>query len=260
MKTARRGDWYDYPQYYDLAFIEDTPVEADFIAAMAERYAVGPVRRMLEPGCGGGRLVVELAGRGYHVLGFDNNRKSLAHLERRIRRGRLSAEAFEADMVDFRLQRPVDLVFSTFNTFRHLTTEAAAVRHLECAADALRPGGLYVLGFHLLPPDASDECIERWRAAQRDVRVCYTLRVVEADRRRQHERLRVTMLVRRRAGELRLATEFDLRTYSAGQVRRLFARVPQFELCETYDFLYDADAPVPFDDRLSYAVFILRKR
>lgn len=51
------GNWYDYPQYYDLAFAEETPAEAEFIAAACRKYAVGPVRRLLEPGCGSGRLV-----------------------------------------------------------------------------------------------------------------------------------------------------------------------------------------------------------
>jgi len=227
---------------------------------MAERYAVGPVKRLLEPGCGGGRLVVELARRGFRVAGFDNNEKSIAYLKDRIAREQLPATAYLDDMVEFRVKRPVDAMFSTFNTFRHLTTAAAAERHLHAAAAALRPGGIYVLGFHLLPPDASDDCTERWRAKGPGTDVCYTLRVVEADRKRQHERLRVTMLVRRRQRELRLATEFDLRTYSMRQVRRMFARVPEFELCETYDFAYDADAPVPLDDELSDAIFILRKR
>jgi SAM-dependent methyltransferase len=259
-KTVQHGDWYDYPQYYDLAFADDTPVEADFIDEVCRRFAVGPVRRLVEPGCGGGRLVVELARRGYRVVGLDLNRKSIEHLRRRIARGRLRAEAIVGDMTDFRLTKPADAAYNTFNTFRHLTSESAALKHLRAVAANLRPGGLYVLGFHLLPPDASDECIERWRAAKGKVRVSYTLRVVETDRREQYERLRVTMLVRRPQGELRLATEFDLRTYSARQIRRLFAQVPEFELCETYDFLYDPDQPVLLDDWLSDAVFVLRKR
>lgn len=259
-RKAQLGDWYDYPEYYDLAFAEDTPVEADFIAAAAKKYAVGKTTRMLEPGCGGGRLVAELARRGFRTEGFDNNVKSIEYLKRTIARERLSARAYLGDMTDFTVTRPVDVVFNTFNTFRHLTTEAAALSHLKCAANVLRPGGLFVLGFHLFPIDASPECLERWKAARGATQVSYTLRVTESLSRERLERLRVTMLVRRPQGELRLATEFYLRLYSARQFRSLLRKVPEFELCEIYDFNYDLETPVSFDDYLADAIFILRKR
>jgi len=54
-------DCYDYPQYWDLAFRSETQLEADFIEAAGRKYCDFPVRRLLEPGCGGGRLVIEMA-------------------------------------------------------------------------------------------------------------------------------------------------------------------------------------------------------
>lgn len=262
-KTPRRptvGDWYDYPQYYDLAFAEDTPVEADFFEAAAAKYAVGPVRSVLEPGCGGGRLVIEMASRGYRAAGFDDNRRSIDYMTKKIARRKLPAVAYLGDMTDFSVAKPVDLAFNTFNTFRHLTTETAAVRHLQCMSRAVRPGGLFILGFHLLPVDAAEECIERWQARRGKTRISYTLRVLECDRRSGLEWLRVSMLVRDREQELRLATEFPLRVYTIERVRKLFRAVPEWELCETFDFLYDIEQPVKFDADLADAVFVLRRR
>ena len=57
--TPVRAKWYDYPQYYDLAFRSETPMEADFLEGAGRKYCVFPVRRMLEPACGTGRLVAE---------------------------------------------------------------------------------------------------------------------------------------------------------------------------------------------------------
>lgn len=263
-KTSRgptvAGDWYDYPQYYDLAFAEDTAIEADFFEAVAAKYAIGPVRRVLEPGCGGGRLVLEMARRGYQASGFDDNRRAIKYLAKKIARRKLSATAKLGDMTEFEVAKPVDLAFNTFNTFRHLTTETAAVRHLQCMARAVRPGGLFVLGFHLLPPDASEECLERWQARRGTTRVSFTLRVLDCDRRAGLEFLRVSMLVRQPKRELRLATEFPLRIYTVERVRKLLRAVPQWELCETYDFVYDIEQPVLLDDELSDAVFVLRRR
>jgi SAM-dependent methyltransferase len=253
-------NWYDYPQFYDLGFRDETRPEADFVAAACRKFAVRPARRILEAGCGSGRLVVELARRGYDVSGFDMNEKSLAYLRQRLTRTNLQADIFTADMAGFAVTQPVDVVLNTFNTFRHLTTEASAESHLRCVSDSLRPGGLFILGLHLLPPDASEECIERWTARQGRTKVTFTLRVVATSRRRRIERLKVSMLVRSPRRELRMAAEFPLRIYTARQLRRLLKKFPEFELCSVCDFNYELDQPLPLNDVLSDTVLVLRKR
>ncbi|HVJ81447.1 MAG TPA: hypothetical protein VNC50_10295, partial [Planctomycetia bacterium] len=57
-------DWYRWPSQYDLLFRSETKREADFLEDAWERYGGGRLRRVFEPGCGSGRLVVELARRG----------------------------------------------------------------------------------------------------------------------------------------------------------------------------------------------------
>ena len=64
-------DWYDSPLYYDLIFDEDTVVEADFLESLMWEHGIAESGRILEPACGSGRLVCELAARGYEVDGFD---------------------------------------------------------------------------------------------------------------------------------------------------------------------------------------------
>ena len=154
-------------------------------------------------------------------------------------------------------------------------------------ADSLRPGGIYILGFHLLPPDASEECIERWTERQGKTQVTVTLRVLATDRRRRIETLRISLLARtshhggadiHRSGavihhsgadipvcreerrELRLRDEFQFRMYTAAQFRRLLSGVPQLELCDVYDFWYEIDHPMKLDNEMSDTVFVLRKR
>jgi hypothetical protein len=99
-------------------------------------------------------------------------------------------------------------------------------------AESLRPGGIYILGLHLVPPDASPECIERWRERRGRTEVAVDLRVVSFDRRKRIERLRVSLLVRRGVRQLRFRDEFPLRLYTAAKL----------------------------DDQLSDTVFILQKR
>jgi SAM-dependent methyltransferase len=253
-------NWYDYPQYYDMAFRPETQWDADFIEAVFRKYSPHPVQRVLEPACGSGRLVVELAARGYRPVAFDLNEKMLAYVRRRIARRRFQAELFRADMTDFRLGRPADAAINMWNTFRHLTTDAAAQRHLRCVAASLKPRSLYVLGLHLLPLDASDESLERWTVQSGKTRVTVTIRVVGTDPRRHLETLRLSLRVRTPRRDLRIQSEFDFRVYTARRIRRLLARVPEFELCDVYDFWYEIDQPRQLNNEIADTVLILRRR
>src|SRR5207248_11586898 len=86
------ANWYDYPQYYDIAFQAYTRREADFIVAACRKYCSVGARRFLEPACGTGRLITDLAARGYQVTGFDLSQPALCYLRRHLARRRLHAE------------------------------------------------------------------------------------------------------------------------------------------------------------------------
>jgi SAM-dependent methyltransferase len=255
---------YDYPRCYDIAFQAYTEREADFIEAACRKYCPFDVRRLLEPACGTGRLTTELAARGYQVTGFDLSQPALSYLRSRLARRRLHAETFEADMSDFCLGRPVDAAFCTVSTFRYLLTERAARGHLECIAASLRPGGIYVLDLHLLALDADEEeakrYVTRWTARRGETKVAVTLRVLNTDLRRRTQNLRVCLLVRRGSRKLRLRHEFQSRTYTARQFRRLLGSVSSLELCDVYDSRYDIEQPFALNDATTYSVFVLRRR
>src|SRR6266513_4510143 len=251
---------YDYPHYYDIAFQAYTRREADFIEAACRKYCLFDTRRLLEPACGTGRLITELAARGYQVTGFDLSQPALSYLRRRLARRMLHAETFEAEMSDFRLGRPVDAAYCTISTFRHLLTEQAARGHLECIADSLRQGGIYVLGLQLLPLGVDKEDAECWTERRGETIVTGTLRVLRIDLRRRIENVRVCLLVRRGSKELRLRHDFQFRTYTARQFRWLLDSGPSLELCDVYDFRYDIEQPFALNDEMAYTVFVLRRR
>jgi SAM-dependent methyltransferase len=254
------ANWFNYPQYYDIAYQAHTRREADFIEAACRKYCPFAPRRFLEPACGSGRLMTELAARGYQVTGFDLSQPALTYLRRRVARRLLHAETFEAQMSNFRLGRLVEAAYCTVNTFRHLLTEQAARGHLECVAGSLRSGGIYLLGLHLLPLDTDPEDDARWTQSRGETKVTVTLRMLRTDLRRRLENLRVCLLVRRGSKELRLRHEFQLRTYTARQFRRLLGSVPSLELCNIYDSRYDIEQPFALNDKVAYCVFVLRRR
>ncbi len=254
------GNCYDYPQYYDVALPAYTRREADFIEAACRKYCLFDAHRLLEPACGSGRLITELAARGYEVIGFDVSQPALTYLRRRLARQRLHAATFKAEMSDFRLSRSVDAAYCTVNTFRHLLTEKAARGHLECIARSLRLGGIYVLGLHLLPSHFDLENTRRWKQRRGKTKVAVTLRVIRSGLCRRIEHRRACLLVRHGSKEVRLRHEFQLRTYTAWQFRRLLASVPSLELCNVYDFRYEIQHPSVLNGEMAYGVFALRRR
>ncbi len=254
-------DWYDHPQYFDMVFRDETPAEVAFFQQAFDRFASGDVRSLLEPGCGSGRLVSAMAGLGYDVTGLDLSAKMLAYLRQRLKRQERSANLVQGDMTQMNLGQTFDAAFCTFNTFRHLLSEADAEAHLRSVADHLRPGGIYILGFHIIPLDADPESTERWTATSGGTKVHVTLKVVGFDRRARRETLRVIVTAKMRSGRKeQIRSEFPLRLYTDRQVKTLFAKVADiFQIVGVFDFDYEIENPRKIDNDLTDAVFVLRR-
>jgi SAM-dependent methyltransferase len=254
------GSHYNYPHCYDIAFQAYTSMEADFIENACLKYCDCPARRLLEPACGSGRLITELAGRGYEMFGFDLCQPALSYLGRRLMRRRLYAKIFRADIADFRLQEGVDAAYCTISTFRELLTEQGARSHLECVARSLRPGGIYILALRLLPSNGATLPVRRWTEERGGTKVTVTLRVLGLDLSRRRQNFRISFLVYRGSKEISLQHEFQMRTYTAKQFRRLLDSVSLLELCDIYDSQHDIEQPLSLNDKMTYTLFVLRRR
>jgi SAM-dependent methyltransferase len=258
------ADCYAAPRYWDLAFSDETRPEADFLEAVAFETLGIQSGDVLESGCGGGRQVMELSRRGWNVTGIDLEPACVQHVRQRLLRRRHStargrASVLLADMSNFRLNQQFDLAHCLVNTFRHLTSDALALGHLRCIAKALRPGGLYVLGLHLLPPDALEYDCERWSIRHGATRITTTIRVLDFNRRTRLEVVRFSLKVTSSRGVQRFRTDHTLRIYRADQIRRLLRQVPEFTLLGVYDFAYDLRRPLPLDDQLGDTVLVLQR-
>lgn len=243
-----------------MGFRDETKPEADFFEQAFKKYAHGPVKKLFEPGCGSGRLVVEMAARGYKVTGFDLSDVSLRYLQQRLNRRKLQADLRNADMSNFSLGQTYDAAFNTFNTFRHLTDEKSAQAHLKHVADHLRPGGLFILGLHLFPPGCDPMGSERWKVKKGKTEVTYTLKVIDIEPRKRLEHLRIIMSIQAPTGKRQLKAEFPLRTYNATQFKKTLQSETRFELCDIFDFWYQIDEPQKLDNEIVDTVVVLRKK
>ncbi|MFF4137639.1 class I SAM-dependent methyltransferase [Streptomyces mirabilis] len=142
---------------------KDVHGEARFCAAL-----VSAGGRVLDAGCGTGRVMIRLAELGYECVGVDLDAPMLAVAQKQAP----GLPWFQVDLAEFELAplglaADLDLVVAAGNVFPLLAvgTEATVVERL---AAALRPGGLMVAGFGLdeahlpVPPGITlpeyDEC------------------------------------------------------------------------------------------------------
>lgn len=259
MTETLHANLYDYPKYYDLLFGSDWKAEFDFLRQCFARHAQREVRRLFEPACGTGRLLLKFAQAGYEVAGNDLNPKAVDYCNARLTRHGHEPTAFVGDMADFRSRRKVDAAFNTINSFRHLASEAAAIAHLRCVAAALAKGGLYVLGLHLTPRGRPQCSEESWSARRGHLAVNSHMWSIALDRRKRVERVGMIMDVYTPTRHLRLADEMRFRTYTAEQMKLLCRRAGRLEVVQTYDFAYQIDQPVRVTSSTEDVVYVFRK-
>lgn len=255
-------DWYQTPLYYDIVFSDEDRREGDFLAGLVERFgppARGP-RRVLEPACGSGRMLVEMARRGFEVCGFDASAQMIEFARKRLSRARREGVLFEGRLENFQAPGRFDLAHCLVNTFKYLPDEDSVQSHLRCVARALRPGGLYVIGIHLTEYEDRRCNHERWNRSRDGVQVVCNIRGWPADPRTRSEQVRSRLVVRQNGEEKRTETRWQFRTYDWNQLRRTLSRAAAFEHLGTYDFTYDLALPREMPDDHLDVVVVLRKR
>jgi SAM-dependent methyltransferase len=184
------------------------------------------------------------------MLRFARRRLEDAGVRARVARGRMESFSFA---------RPFDIAHCLVSTFRYLLDEASAAAHLACVADALRPGGVYVLGLHVCDYDQAGCARERWTADRDGVGVVCNIQSWPPDRRTRMERVRSRLVVDRGGRVERFETHWTFRTYSVRQLRALIRSEPRLEHVATYDFGYDVDRPVELDGSCIDYVLVLRR-
>ncbi len=255
-------DWYDTPRYYDLIFDEDTTREADFIEAALARYGTlqRKGKRILEPACGSGRCLTELARRGYGVSGFDASQPMLDFAAERLRAAGCKANLRQGQLEEFRYAKPFHLAHCLVSTFKYVLDGAGAVSSLRCVAESLLPGGLFLLGVHLTDYSVEQRQRERWVVRKGGLEVTSNTQTWPAQRRKRAERVRNRLKVVERGVERRTETNWHFRTYNAAELRALVRQVPAFEVVAVHDFHYDIEWTGSLRDDASDVLLVLRKR
>jgi SAM-dependent methyltransferase len=250
---------YDFPKYYDLVYGSDWKPEFDFLIKCFDKHVDSKVKRLFEPACGTGRLLVKFAAAGYKVGGLDLNPKAIKFCNDRLARAGFPQSTFVGDMCDFTLPKPVDAAFNTINSFRHLAIEQQAKDHLRAVANCLLPGGIYVLGLHLTPTSVEPMQQESWSARRGNLAVLSRLWVIDCNPRKRREEVGMSFDVYTPTKQFRIEDRVVFRTYSASQMKTLI-EASDLEIVETYDFGYDINAPIKVTTATEDVVYVLRTK
>lgn len=135
----------DLARFYDAVYAsKDYAAEAAYVARLLGAYGRGP-RSLLELGAGTGRLAVELARDGHHVLGIDASSEMVARAnERRSQLGVEGISFLAADATRFRVGRRFDAVIACFHVLNYMATPQALAAAFDTAAAHLEPDGLFL--------------------------------------------------------------------------------------------------------------------
>ncbi|MDP9267381.1 MAG: class I SAM-dependent methyltransferase [Acidobacteriota bacterium] len=130
---------------------EQTSAEVDFAIA---RLALAPGARVLDVPCGNGRHSLELAARGFSVVGVDLAEEFIAEARANGQQRQLNNVDWRlADMRELPWQSEFDAAICLGNSFGYLEHDAT-LDFLRAVAHALKPGGRF-----LLETGAAAECL-----------------------------------------------------------------------------------------------------
>ena len=254
------GDLYDYPAYYDLVYGSDWKAEFEFLTGCFETFSEIPVKHVFEPACGTGRLLYRLADSGLKISGLDLNERAVDYCNERLERKSIRDRVVCGNMADFQLPEPADAAFNMINSFRHLLSHDDARAHLQCMAESINPGGLYLLGIHLTPTAVDPTESESWSAQRGHLCVITQLQCTERNPQQRSERYTMTYEIYTPTQQRKLQDTLLFRTYTVSQFLELVQEVPAWEIIDTFDFRYDLKESIKLGPESEDVVFVLKRQ
>jgi len=132
-------DLFDEDYLRTLPFLtpQATQAEAEFVI---DAMGLTPGAQVLDVGCGYGRHAMELAGRGFHVVGLDMSTPLLVRGGEEAHRRGLTINFVRGDMRELDFEAQFDGAYCLFSTFGYFDDETNK-KTVANIARALKPGG-----------------------------------------------------------------------------------------------------------------------
>lgn len=174
MGVDKVAEYYDRKsKYYDL-FNEDTfrrtPTTVDFFEQTFIRLGKIP-RRILDVGCGTGRLSIALSKRGYNVTGIDIAEKALDLAKKKARARDLKAVFVKADMRTYKSSTRFDCAIAGDDVISHADSKEEIVGVFKNILGNLNETGVFIFDAANYESKKKSKPVEHWRFARGRIRM-----------------------------------------------------------------------------------------
>ena len=153
-----------YAKGYDLMYREkDYPGECDLLEKIW-RDSGAHVSSVLDLGSGTGAHSLELARRGYEVIGVDRSEEMVAIAEAKCAEGKISNVSYVvSDIAEAHLDRSFDAAIMMFNVIGYLADQDQRTAALANVRSHLKPGSPFVFDYWYGPAVLMDPPIQTTR-------------------------------------------------------------------------------------------------
>lgn len=135
----------DPARYEKYVETDASRAQVDFVI---DKLALEPGAKVLDLCCGQGRHLIDLARRGYDVVGLDLSEYMLEKCKSAAAAEGINPVLVQADMRHIGFTTEFDAVISMFTSFGYLETETEDQKVLNAASLALKGGGSLLLDLH----------------------------------------------------------------------------------------------------------------
>jgi len=116
---------------------------ADYIEEIFKNNSLKP-ELVLDLGCGTGSFTIEMARRGYNMIGLDISTDMLSCASEKARNEGLEILFLNQDMSCFELYGTVDTIVSLMDSINYITDKRDLRRLFKLVVNYLNPGGLFI--------------------------------------------------------------------------------------------------------------------
>lgn len=136
--------------YSEFAYIYDTLIRdvkynkwADYIEEIFRKNGLNP-ELILDLGCGTGNFTIEMAKRGYELIGVDISTDMLSCASEKSRKEGLDILYINQDMTEFELYGTVDTIVCLMDSINYITDKQALKRMFKLVNNYLNPEGIFI--------------------------------------------------------------------------------------------------------------------
>ncbi|ASJ03747.1 SAM-dependent methyltransferase [Thermococcus profundus] len=136
-------------EYYDTIYgerVERVKGEIDFVEEIFREDAEREIKRVLDLACGTGVPTLELAMRGYEVVGLDLHEEMLTVAKEKAKVRGLNVRFIQGDALDINFENEFDAVTMFFSSITYFN-DSVIQQLFNSVKSALRPGGVFVADF-----------------------------------------------------------------------------------------------------------------